>query len=259
MYLLKQWRESRILSAIAAVSLVLLLLLVVKGVSAIDSMKSHGNDTLALGMMFVPLFYAEIFLIGFWSWLIAGIGVGKNLGEDSGAFLFTRPRRRAWFLWNDWGFAMGQITLIILITNLIFAILLNHIRVLMHLPMDIPVGPDGRHLSMIAMFVLVSVGVLLFSGLVYSVSYFSTILTRRSIGVMLGAGLFVAYLVTRAVLHHFYPALYLPNLIPPVFQDDAQGKFFGLSSHLAYIFAARAAFVMVFPIAAHILMSLSEI
>ncbi len=42
-------------------------------------------------MLFVPIFYVEAALIGFWGWLISSVGVGKNLGEDSGSFLLHAP------------------------------------------------------------------------------------------------------------------------------------------------------------------------
>lgn len=260
MYLSKQWRESRILSVLAVLGLVLLLALVVKGAVAIDTVdfgkvrNNHGK----FGDAFIPLFYVEAVLIGFWGWLIAGIGVGKNLGEDSGSFLLTRPHSRAWFLWSDWGYAMAQIAAIIVLANLMIGLLVAHILHLMHLPAAIEFPEPGRSISVFAFMVILSVGVLLFAGLIYGLTYFSTIVLKRSIGVMLGAGILVAYLIISGLVHYYYPTIHLPNLIIPIFQWEPLKLPFA-SNNLALKMVARAAVMMAFPVAAQFILDRSEI
>lgn len=259
MYLSKQWRESRIVSILAILSLALLFALVVKGATAIDTVhfdnRNYNGD---FGSAFVPLFYVEAVLVGFWGWLIAGIGIGKNLGEDSGSFLLTRPHRRAWFLWSDWGYAMAQVAAIIVLTNLMIGLLMVHILHLMHLPAVVPLTEGVQSVSLFVMMILVSLGVLLFAGLVYSVSYFCTVLIQRTSGVMLGAGIFVGYLVLGALVHHYYPGIHFPNLIMGLFNIDNH-RFSGFSNDLAIKFIARAVITMVFPIAAQLILERSEI
>src|SRR5690242_2659515 len=162
MYLSKQWRESRILSILAVLGLMLLLALVVKGAVAIDTVDfgNAPNHSGGYGAAFMPLFYVEAVLVGFWGWLIAGIGVGKNLGEDGGSFLLTRPRSRAWFLWSDWGYAMAQIAAIIVLANLMIGLLVAHILHRMGLPAAIGMGDVGEVVSVLVMMAIVSVGVL---------------------------------------------------------------------------------------------------
>lgn len=137
MYLSKQWRESRIISGIAVLVLALLFLLAVKGSIEIRSTHISADNQYQFGAVFIPIFYVEAGLIAFWGWLAGGIGAGKNLGEESGSFLFTRPRRRAWFLWHDWGFAMAQITIIVLLVNLIVGFLLARFLTIVHLSSDV--------------------------------------------------------------------------------------------------------------------------
>lgn len=263
MYLSKQWRESRIISILAILGLALLLALVVKGATAIDTVHfDNRNYNSDFGGAFIPLFYVEAALIGFWGWLAAGIGIGKNLGEDSGSFLLTRPHRRAWFLWSDWGYAMAQVTAIIVLTNLMIGLLMAHILHLMHLPAIVPLADGGATVSLFVMMVLVSVGVLLFAGLIYGVSYFCTVLIQRTSGVMLGAGIFVLYLVLGGLVHHYYPAIHFPNLIVGPFHIEhhgAQAMFRGPSINLVPNIIIRAVIMVAFPVAAQLLLERSEI
>ncbi|MGC2161612.1 MAG: hypothetical protein WA634_06880 [Silvibacterium sp.] len=259
MYLSKQWRESRIISGVAVLALLLLLLLVIKGGVAINSIHVHDNNNHdGFGMLFIPLFYVEAALVAFWGWLVADIGAGKNLGEDSGSFLFTRPRRRAWFLWNDWGYAMAQIAAIILFANLMIGLLLESILTLMHSPGMVHMTEGGDPVPLIFIMALISIGVLLFAGFIYGLTYFSTIVLKRTAGVMLGAGILVAYLILRGLLYHYYPSFHPPDLIMNVFNFNHHSVY-GLSGNLGLSIAARTVFMLLFPLAAQVILDRSEI
>lgn len=259
MYLSKQWRESRIITILAALALALLLALVVKAGTALNAAhlgngNNHGGGMLAV---FVPIFYIESVLIGFWGWLAASVGAGKNLGEGSGSFLFTRPRSRAWFLWNDWGYAMGQIAIIIALTNLMFGLLAMHILHLMRHPAIIQLTDDGNSIPLFAVMLILSIGVLLFAGLVYGLTYFSTVITRRASGVLLGAGILVGYLVLGGLVHHYYHSVQFPSLMMNLF--NLHHGFHGFAGNLSVNIIARAAVVVAFPVAAQLLLDRSEI
>jgi hypothetical protein len=258
MYLSKQWRESRIISIIAALALALALFLAVKGNIAIGSLNDQRAPQQGLGMVFVPLFYLEAILIAFWGWLAAGIGVGKNLGEESGSFLFTRPRSRAWFLWHDWGFAMAQIAIITLLVNLIVGFLLTRFLVHLRAPATIQLTPEGPALPVSILMALIGVGVLLFAGLIYGLTYLCTVLIKRAAGVMLGAGLLVGYAVLRGLLHYYFPSFHLPNLITDLFAFDHR-TFNGLSDHLGLSLIARAVLMLLLPLATQVILDRSEI
>jgi hypothetical protein len=256
MYLSKQWREGRILSAIALLALALLLLLTVKGSIEVSSAHVQGDNHNQIDGLFTALFYVEAALVAFWGWLAGGIGAGKNLGEESGSFLFTRPRRRAWFIWNDWGFALAQIAAIVLFTNLMLGLLAARFLRLMHTPGGVQLTAYSQPIPLIALMLLISIGVLLFAGLIYGLTYFSTIVLKRAAGVMLGAGILVAYIVFRALMGHYYPTIHLPNLILDLFNYRA---FYGLSDHLGMAIAARTILMLLFPLAAQLILDRSEI
>jgi hypothetical protein len=260
MYLLKQWRESRILTGLAILGLLLLLYLVIKGATTADltNFNDSGHNHPDFSIVFMPIFYIEAVLISFWGWLIASIGSGKSIGEDSGSFLFTRPRRRAWFLWNDWGFAMAQIAAIIGITNLMVGLLLAHIIKLVYGPGASFHYADGRSLILPINMLLISVGVLLCAGLIYSLTYFSTIVLKRAMGIMLGAGLLVGYGVLRLLMYHYYPAVHLPNLTITLFHIREHGQLV-LSNNLAISIAIRTLVMLAFPFAAQLILDRAEI
>lgn len=258
MYLRKQWRESRIVTILAVLGLALLLALIVRAGIALDTVHVRNENRDGFRMVFVPLFYVEAALVAFWGWLIAGIGVGKNLGEESGSFLLTRPRRRAWFLWNDWGYAMAQITAIVVLANLMIGFLIAHILTVLHRSTSIQLADTGQPMSLAAIMVLVSVGVVLFAGLIYGLTYFSTIIIRRASGVMLGAGIIVLYEICRGLVLHYFPSVHFPHLIMDLFYFG-HNEFFGFSDHLAIRFVVRALVMMAFPVAAQVLLDKSEI
>jgi len=263
MYLLKQWRESRIISGLALLGLVLLLAGVIKLNFLVDSAHvGQHNDPRqimkALTGFLLAIFYTESLLVAFWGWLAAGIGVGKNLGEDSGSFLFTRPRRRAWFLWNDWGYAMAQIAIIIAFINLMFGLWIERGLAYIHTPGVIYLNDNGDPVSLLAVMLLISIGALLFAGLIYGLTYFSTVLIKRASGVMLGAGILVGYLILRGVIHHYYPSIHFPDLIMNVF-DISHPSLYGVNEHLGINVAARAVVMLLFPLAAQVILERSEI
>lgn len=258
MYLRKQWRESRVISILAILGLALLLALIVRAGIALDTIHVRNENHDGFRMLFVPLFYVEAALVAFWGWLIAGIGVGKNLGEEGGSFLLTRPHRRAWFLWNDWGYAMAQIAAIIAIANLMIGFLIAHVLTMLHGSTSIQLADTGQPVSLAAVMILVSVGVLLFAGLIYGITYFSTIILRRASGVMLGAGIIVLYEICRGLVLHYFPGVQFPQLIMDLF-SFGHHEFYGFSDHLALRFVVRALVMMAFPVAAQILLERSEI
>jgi hypothetical protein len=258
MYLSKQWHESRIISGLAALALLLLLFLAFKATGEMRSANFHRDSDSGIIVALVPLFYIEAGLVGFWGWLAGGIGAGKNLGEESGSFLFTRPRRRAWFLWNDWGFAMAQIAAIILATNLILGYVLARITILMNSPGIVQMGPESEPLSLTLVMLVISLCVLLFAGLIYGLTYLCTILIKRASGVMLCAGILVAYVVFRGLMHHYYQSVHLPNLIIDLFKFD-QHSVYIFSDHLGLSLVARTVAMLLFPLAAQVVLERSEI
>lgn len=262
MYLSKLWREGRLLTILAVVALLLLFAGLVRFDYFLGSVQMQHPDPqqIAGGIVgfLVGILYTESILVSFWGWLSAGIGIGKNLGEDSGSFLLTRPRRRAWFLWNDWGYTMAQIAAIIAVTNLIFLFSIEHILAILHVPAVVPIDGNAGSISVPFLMLLISIAVLLVAGLIYGISYFSTILIKRTSGVMLGAGILLGYFILGGVLHHYAPSVHLPSLVMNIFAHGHHAPP-GLTGHLGINIAARAIAMLAFPFAAQLILDRSEI
>jgi hypothetical protein len=256
MYLWKQWRESRLASLGAFVGLVLLLglsLLVLRGSDTKPGLQGNLDVFLAL------IFNLQAVVIGGWAWYLGSIGTGRNLGEGSGSFLLTRPRGRAWFVWNDWGFGIVFQAIVILLANLIVGVLCYRL-IVFHGYL-----PPGAHWSsadgppaLIVLLLLMSFGIILFTGLVYGMTYLSTILLKRSGGVMLSAGILIGYFVFLLIARHLWPALHLPSPILGLF-DFHQRSIHGFVQHLWPSILVRLAIVLVPPVAAQRALSRSEI
>jgi hypothetical protein len=116
---------------------------------------------------------------------------------------------------------------------------------------------DGSSIPLFAIMLILSIGVLLFAGLIYGVTYFSTIITRRASGVLLGAGILVGYLVLGGLTHHYYPSVQFPSLIMDLF--NLHHGFHGFSANLPINMIIRAAIVVAFPVAAQLILDRSEI
>jgi hypothetical protein len=262
MYLWKQWHESRILSALGLIGLLLLAVLVTKGIVTMNNthdgrLNSNGPDAI-VGIL-VASFYVEAVLIGCWAWLLGSMGAGKNIGEESGSFLFTRPRTRAWFLWHDWAFGMVLLAMVTTVSGILFSILIHRAITFTHTPASAMYFPHtGIPMHLLPLMILIGIGVLLCTGLVYSLTYLSTIMVKRISGVILGAGIFVGYLVLRAVLHHYYPAVLLPSPLLGLFRIENH-HFYGLPNHLALWIVTRALVVLAFPVAAQLVLNRAEV
>ena len=58
--------------------------------------------------------------------------------------------------------------------------------------------------------------IVLFAGLIFGVTYFSTIAMKHARGIMLGAGIILGYLILRALVQHYW-SVDLPSLLLQAF------------------------------------------
>jgi hypothetical protein len=128
MYLWKYWRESRIAFGVSMLCVVLLAWLVFKGVWHIDDPGHSGRpDQATIAKMLMVSLYLQVPVSAFLAWVMGSFGVGRDLGEGSGSYLLTRPRRRRWFLWHDWGFGFLQLVWTIVLVNLLIGYLVHRL------------------------------------------------------------------------------------------------------------------------------------
>ena len=263
MYLWKYWRESRIAFGVSMLCVVLLAWLVFKGVWHIDDPGHSGRpDQTTIAKMLMVSLYLQVPVSAFLAWVMGSFGVGRDLGEGSGSYLLTRPRRRRWFLWHDWGFGFLQLVWTIVLVNLLIGYLVHRL-----------LGAGGNPLSGSIMLrdmaspvpVAEIIGlncliIVLFAGLIFGVTYFSTIAVKHARGVMLGAGIILGYLVLGALMHHYWPAIELPKLVMRAFQTSpVSNEPVSLAGQLGMSLAVRAAVMLLFPFAAQVILERSDI
>jgi len=256
MYLRKYLRESRIVSLICALCIGLMALAIFRHRIDVpgDQQKVPNVAGVFLFMQLLP--------VGLMAWLMGAFGVGRDLGDGSGSYLLTRPRSRRWFSWRDWGFGLAHVLAAVVVVNLLFGYVLHRLvgagggpwsGAVLFRDMDSPV----RITTLISLNCLT---LILFAGLIFGVTYCSTIAVKHARGVMLGAGIVIGYVILGAVLDHYWPAIKPPSLILREFTFSmASGGPVTIANPLRLEVAVRAAVMLLFPVAAQLILERSDI
>jgi energy-coupling factor transporter transmembrane protein EcfT len=99
----------------------------------------------------------------------------------------------------------------------------------------------------------------LLTALVFSLSYFSTVLVRSSKGLMVAAGALLAFSVIKFAVLLAWPWINFPALSPLQFTQLEQGVVTGFAPHLGISVAIRVAIILLFPIGALFLLQKRDI
>jgi hypothetical protein len=254
MYLWKYWRESRITFAVGMVLVGLLLWAVLKIPVGSLLQSNQNQDTGQFNPAQLYLVVGAILTLpfAFLALLFGSFGVGRDLGEGSGSFLFSRPRTRTFFVWSDWGYGMAQLLLIVLAANSVLALAIHRAA-----PDSGPILLAGAPVSMASVFFLHCAAGLLLVGLMFGLTYFCSVLLK-SRGVLLGIGILVVYLIGKSVVKHYWPDLTLPDLTLTEFTITPFGGA-SFSDHLGLEIALRTAVALAFPVAAQMLLQQRDV
>jgi hypothetical protein len=251
-YLWKYWRETRLIFIVSLMAIALLFVLVASEVAF-----QGGPPPNLLASVFAILLPIQIFPIGFVAWLLGSYGVGRDLGEKSGSYLFTRPASRGSFVWRDWGYGAAQLLVIVAFLNIVIGYQVYRVMVssgdALHGSLLLANGP----IKLAFLVALEFVSAFLVAALVFSITYFSTVIVKHSRGVMLAAGGLLGYVILQAIVKHYLPNVELPHLIPDVFQAGPEGVSF--TNHLGLWLAARAAVILLFPFAAQMFIEKTDL
>lgn len=245
MYLWKYWRESRITFGIAMLVLATLTALSFKGHVTVGGPGQQQYPNIVNGLLFAVSVPMAVL-----AWVMGSFGVGRSLGEGAGSYVFSRPRRRSWFIWHDWGFGMALVAVLVILFNLLAGWTA-------HRAMRAGGGPFSGQVSfrdlaepvsLIHVMSLNSAAIFLFCGIIFGVVYLWTILAKNALGVVMGAGTLACYLILGAVIKHYF-GYEFPDLLYRVYASSSAGVH-GLEDQLGLSLAVRAGIVMLFPIAA---------
>jgi hypothetical protein len=208
-------------------------------------------------MLMVSLVF-QLFPVSFIAWLLGSYGVGRDLGEKTGSYIFTRPRSRAFFIWSDWSFGMAELLVVVALLSAVVGLYLRRFLIASGDP------SHGQYVEIYNQTVTLPYAVFLnftaaflLAGLVFSVTYFSTILLRNSRGLILGAGALLGYLVLKPILQHYWPGLYMPDLVAPSWVKTMVDS--GIKGDFWLSLALRAVVVVLFPFAAQLLLEKTDI
>jgi hypothetical protein len=254
MYLWKCWRDTREVLAVSLLLVGVLFVFVLRWNIVLDPHPPFERISTIL-----PAFLSlQAFPVSFVAWLMGTFGVGKDLGDRSGSYLFTRPRNRAQFVWCDWAVGMAQLVPILALLNVVLGVLLHRIFVAVGDPLHGSVIIAGNPVTLTFIVWLNFVAVFLLAGLVYSVTYFSTVLMKHAKGIIYGAGVLVGYLFLEQVVPHYWPTIHLPKLVLQEFVQT-NGLVASFSGHLGLSVAIRAAIILLFPFATQFVLQKTDI
>lgn len=253
MYLWKYWRETRIVFGASLLAIAVLFVLILREHLVIDNRRP---DQL---FMVLPLsLYLQAIPISFLGWLLGSFGVGRDLGERSGSYLFSRPKSRARFVWMDWGFGISQLLVIVVAINLALWFQIHRVLAAAGEPSNIDFVFLGKAMPLGLIFCLTCCAAFLLAGLIFSLTYFSTVLIKSSKGAMLAAGCLLGYLILGAMVKHYWPGFELPGLLLREFQFSHH-TFAGFADHLGLSMAIRAVIILLFPFAAQFVLEKADI
>ena len=225
MYVSFRWRDTlREFSFALSFSLSLLPLWFI-----IYSNPSSGGDTaLAIGRMWQYFGVLAGVLAGM---PIGSPGMGANTGAVSSDFVFTRPLSRKYLAWMGWAIGVVEVFAIIAAMILITAGLLWYQQGFYwwYWP---PNGQQGLVLDIPLQLASVPV----FALVVYTATYFASVLTRRrSIAITLTLGLGAVYQLVASKVA--WAHAHLPEILVTPYHDV-------LTPHLHYVMAALGGMIL---------------
>lgn len=257
MYLWKCWRETRIIFGTTLFAIAIMFVLNLRRQSVVDPLQSF--DQL---LTFLPMtLLLQAFPVSFIAWLFGSFGVGRDLGERSGSYLFSRPRSRAFFVWHDWGLGMAQLLLIVSLLNLVLGFRIHVLLISAGSRFHGSIVLSDRPVTLASVVCLNCAAAFLLAGLVFSLTYFSTVLVKHARGIILGAGSLLGYVILGQVARHYSAVIHLPSLILPISPQFtvAHPIVTGITDHFASSMALRACIILFFPLAAQLALQNSDI
>jgi ABC-type transport system involved in multi-copper enzyme maturation permease subunit len=230
MYLWKSWRDARL-----SVLIYLIPMLVVIGVSLRYAPVHIGDHYQSAEGFMSALLDPWAGLLAIVAWAIGGDGIGRAIGDGSGAYVLTRPRSRRFFLWCDAGFSLGLLTVIASATLLLFALALK-----LHV---IDVRLSDLKTARLA-FLLIPLCTVVYAGLVYSTTYLCTLLIPMpGLARVSSVLVFLTYALLRALsnqwftfLHAFLPSWQVKPFPDALSSDPAPGLWLSVGGRMLAIF-----------------------
>ena len=147
---------------------------------------------------------------------------------------------------------MAQLLLLVLAANAVLALAVYRAA-----PDSGRILLAGGPVSMFSVFCVHCTAGLLLTGLLFGLTYFCSVLVRRR-GLVLSIGVVLAYLISKVVVKHYWPAITLPDLTLTEFDMLPTGGA-SFADHLGLAIALRSAVVLAFPAAAQLLLQQRDV
>ena len=130
-------------------------------------------------------------VLGGLAWVFGSFGIGRDIADNAGAFLLTRPRRRASFIWTEFVVMLLELLMLSALTVGLFSLALHLGWLRFPLMLDPYTHQAVLDSKLVpASTLLVVVSMVLYTVVVYAVTYFFTLLVRRNSGGLIGSAVF---------------------------------------------------------------------
>lgn len=130
-------------------------------------------------------------VLGALAWVFGSFSIGRDIADNAGAFLLTRPCRRGAFVWTEFTVMFIELLALSGLTVALFLCTL-HLRWVRFQPRLDPFTRQTVFDSQLvkASTLLIVVSMVLYAIVVFAVTYFFTLLVRRNSGGLIGSAVF---------------------------------------------------------------------
>ncbi len=132
------------------------------------------------------------------AWILGGLSLGRELADNSGAVLLSRPRSRSYFVWSETALVWAELLALIGLTSGLYLAAIRYqlfTFVTSHQPFPSAPLIAATHTQMEPIAApLILLSMFLYTGLVYSVTYLAVVsLRRNTVGLVAAVGIFALY------------------------------------------------------------------
>lgn len=248
MYFWKCWRESRshfIAGVIVLVAICSLLTVAAARFGGPESIRTGAPPSAAQAWSsaaWVVLGSWVSLLTIVWGFVLGSHGLGNEFEERTADFLFTRPRRRRYWVWVGWPIGLLELSVVV------FAAVMTTFALLTYLTGQVYTW------RLLAAIPTLTIG----GAVAYGLTYFMTVVARSGRqGLSYAIGIFFIVLLLPSAIGH-YLKIHLPTTLGFMMASSkwagGAGKSFPLGDLLLWAVVALA-----FPLAAQLLVERTEV
>jgi len=267
MLLWKSWRDLRITFFVGlgwlALQLLAAIWVLLRGAHTLSTTIATPDQAVDSVGLFIVVQTVVFALI---SSALGTHGVGRDIGAGSGSFVLTRPVRRAFYVWSEWGAGLIAIAALLFLSVLdLWIMIRSHaFRIVFGTSTNgAPPTPHAWTLASLPVRVAAmdALCAFLLLALVFALAHLGTVAFHHSTaGLLFCLGFFIGWLIVTGLIRHNVPWLapHIPDLLLHPFGSIGIGPVRPVP-HVFSSILERLAILPLFPLAAQLLLGRTEV